>query len=133
MPAFTPIHIEPVFDCVHSDMARLAWKKSALEADFYCPEGLLRVSFSRAVVTRILDETFLSTEETHPITGLVPNHFAYEVEGAAFWDSQSFLITDHVYARDSEGFKHYSFITGWTCLDVISDVAPTFRVVPSEE
>jgi hypothetical protein len=67
----------------------------------------------------------LSTEtEDTPNEGLVSEHFAYRVEGSSFWRSQSeALKTVHAKAR------HYRFITGWTCLDVIADIAPVMTVV----
>jgi len=116
-----------------SDLITLAWEDRGIVADFIIPgdgEQVLRVHFDKTHIVRILDEMPLSTEseDTKP-EGLVSDHFAYVVEDSLFSKSQS------------EAFKilfnkarHYRFITGWTCLDVISDGEPiismTRRVSP---
>nr|AWM10898.1 hypothetical protein CIT39_01665 [Bradyrhizobium symbiodeficiens] len=66
----------------------------------------------------------LSTENLNtPSEGLVAEHFAYLVEDSRFWKSQSeALKLVHSNAR------HYRFVTGWTCLDVISDEKPVMIV-----
>ena len=85
----------------------------------------LRVQFARPEIIRILDEMPLSTEsEETPKVGLVPDHFAYRVEGALFWNSQAEALKI-VYPEA----QHYRFITGWTCIDVVSVAGPIFAVV----
>lgn len=78
-------------------------------------------------VLRALDDTHWSTEQEGPCYGIAPEHFAYTVEGARFWKAQSVLITDE--SGRSRQLQHYVFMTGWTCLDVISDQRPVFTLL----
>src|SRR4051794_33893268 len=110
-----------------SDLVTLTWEDQGISADFAIPGEALRaltVRFARTHVVRILDEMLLSTESADtPPEGLVPEHFAYLVEDSPYWKSQSeALKIVHSKAR------HYRFITGWTCLDVISDEEPIIMV-----
>lgn len=126
MPTYFPIDAPIAFQCVTSDMRTLLWQEGGIVADFYIPErdNVLRVRFERVHVVRVLDEMPLSTEnEPSPNEGLIPNHFAYRVEGALFWRSQS----EALFATRPDA-RHYQFVTGWTCLDVISDQAPSLTV-----
>ena len=86
---------------------------------------LLRVSFDRPCIIRVLDEMPLSTEKDDtPSEGLVPEHFAYVLEGAAFARLQSWA-----WKEANAPVKHYQFITGWACLDVLTSAAPVFATV----
>jgi hypothetical protein len=126
MARYFPIEAPEAFECVNSDMRSLSWRGRAIVADFDIPESdrVLRVQFDRVHVLRVLDEMPLSTEhEPSPSVGLISNHFAYRVEGALFWASQSQALYD-----TAPNAKHYRFITGWTCLDVIADTPPTLTV-----
>ena len=69
----------------------------------------------------------LTTEnEENAPHGLVPEHFAYLVEGSLFWKSQS-----ETFKIVFNKARHYRFITGSTCLDVISDATPNISVIKS--
>lgn len=72
----------------HSDLDNFQWAPDGISADFIMPDDeghLLRVSFDRPCIVRLLDEMSLSTEEDDtPINGLVPEHFAYRVVDALF-------------------------------------------------
>jgi hypothetical protein len=111
-----------------SDLINLVLKRGALLADFLIPgddQHVLRVQFESVEIIRTLDEMPLSTEtEATPKEGLLAEHFAYLVDGALFWHQQSdaFKIV-HAKAR------HFRFITGWTCLDVIAVGEPRLSVV----
>ncbi len=128
MPKYHPIEQPIAFKTSHSDLFNLVLKGGALVADFLIPGGerhALRVQFERVEITRTLDEMPLSTEaEDTPNDGLLAEHFAYLVDGALFWNQQSdaFRIV-HAKAR------HFRFITGWTCLDVIAAGEPRLSVV----
>nr|WP_246728192.1 hypothetical protein [Mesorhizobium japonicum] len=106
----------------------MRWTDDAVVADFIIPgdeHHALRVLFTNQVIIRILDEMPLNTEsESTPKEGLVPHHFAYRVEEATFetTQSQTWKFTQHP-------ATHYRFVTGWTCLDVLSAKEPTFQVV----
>jgi hypothetical protein len=127
MPTFRPIDSGLSMKCSLSTLERLLLDGDALEADFRIPEDAskrLRVTFPHVEMTRTLDEMPLSTEGTEKAVGLKPEHFAYEVEDAHFWRSQSDAF--RIAFKDA---KHYVFMTGWTCLDVISRHPPTFSIV----
>lgn len=84
----------------------------------------MTVRFDRQCLVRILDEMALSTEQDDtPTEGLIPEHFAYLVHGASFFQMQSM-----VWKSGWENVAHYRFITGWACLDVISSAYPTFEL-----
>jgi hypothetical protein len=105
----------------------LTWEDQGVSAAFAIPgdaSRALTVQFERTHVVRILDEMPLSTENADiPSEGLIAEHFAYLVEDSPFWKSQSeALKLVHSNAR------HYRFVTGWTCLDVISDEEPVMTV-----
>ncbi len=127
MPTFKPIDSGVSMKCSLSTLERLVLDGGALEADFFIPDDTtkrLRVTFPRVEITRTLDEMPLSTEEQEKWVGLKAEHFAYEVVDAHFWRSQS-----SAFKMAFKDLKHYVFITGWTCLDVISKEPPTFSIV----
>jgi hypothetical protein len=131
MPIFIPIDAGITMKTSPSTLDRLVLRglgsqRRPLNADFYIPEDenkRLRVTFPDVEITRTLDEMALSTEEPEKWVGLQPEHFAYEVRDAHFWRSQSAVL------KADKDLRHYVFITGWTCLDVISRHPPTFSIV----
>ena len=131
MPRYFPIEMKTEIKASASDMVTLYWRYGALVADFIIPQdnfSHLRVRFDRADIIRTLDEMPLSTEEHYSTNeGLVRDHLAYRVEDSLFWktQSESFKFTH----RD---VRHYRFITGNTCLDVIASVPPLITVVPAD-
>src|SRR5712671_529568 len=127
MPTFKPIDSGVSMKSSLSTLDRLVLHGHALEADFYIAEDAnkrLRVAFPRVEIARTLDEMPLSTEEPEKWVGLKAEHFAYEVVDAHFWRSQSPAFKIAV-----NNLMHYVFITGGTCLDVISRHPPTFCIV----
>jgi hypothetical protein len=129
VPKYIAIELSHPIKAVASDLIQLRWKKYALAADFIIPDDssiALRVEFDRVDVIRLLDEMPISTEhEETPNEGLIANHFAYVVQGASFWNQQS-----EAFKANLTTATHYRFITGWTCLDVITTREPRFAVVP---
>ncbi|QND50313.1 hypothetical protein HB780_22565 [Rhizobium lusitanum] len=69
----------------------------------------------------------LSTEDSAENVGLIPDHLAYTIEGSKFWNDQS-----EAFKSAYAGCKHYRFITGWNCIDVISMFAPSFAIADSQ-
>jgi hypothetical protein len=128
MPKYVPIDVTPNFKSSLSDLLDLQWSKEAISANFLIPDDenhVIRVHFEKALIVRILDEMPLSTEsDVTPNEGLKAEHFAYMVENALFWSSQSDALKA-VFPKA----RHYRFITGWTCLDVIANFEPDFAVV----
>jgi hypothetical protein len=103
------------------------WSTNGITAEFILPDDdahLLRVSFDKPCIVRILDEMPLSTEEDDtPNEGLVSEHFAYRLEGAAFARLQSSAW------KVSAPVTHYRFVTGCACMDVLTAATPVFVVV----
>jgi hypothetical protein len=128
MPIYTPIVVHPNIKASHSNLIELQWEKTTVVADFIIPDDsshALRIRFDRTEIIRILDEMPISTEyEETPNEGLVPENFAYIVEGTTFWKYQSETLK-----TVKKELRHYRFITGWTCLDVISKNEPTFSII----
>ena len=128
MPRYKPIAVDPEIQASLSDLLELKWRRNGLIADFRIPEidgSALRVSFERVEILRVLDEMPLSTEnESGANQGLVPEPFAYTVDDAAFWKSQSEALRSAI-----PHLRHFRFITGWACVDVISAHDPEFTVV----
>ncbi len=109
-----------------SNLDSLQWKDSTVQADFtFRPDDrkLIRVICEDVEIFRVLDEMPLSTENDTPNDGLVREHFAYRVEGARFFLSQSEALFLTV-----KSLHHYQFITGWTCLDIISKNQPIITI-----
>jgi hypothetical protein len=129
MPSYDPIDIGVPLQASLSDLAAFKWDSGHVTADFVLPGDdphLLRVSFDKPCIVRLLDEMPLSTEEDDtPNDGLVSEHFAYRLEGAAFGRLQSWA-----WKEMTGPVAHYRFITGWACMDVVSSAAPSFAVVP---
>jgi hypothetical protein len=114
-----------------SDLIAFRWQTNSIEADFIIPGDdahLMSVRFNSPCIVRLLDEMPLSTEENGSAnTGLVPEHFAYRVRNAAFESMQSIAW------KETSDPKHYQFVTGWACMDVISNAEPSFNVVPNRK
>ncbi|CAX17162.1 protein of unknown function (plasmid) [Methylorubrum extorquens DM4] len=83
------------------------------------------MSFDRPCIVRLLDEMSLSTEDDDaPSEGLIPENFAYRVEGAQFARIQS-----DAWKEIYKPVSHYLFVTGWGCMDVLSGGVPVFLLV----
>ncbi|MEC4590835.1 hypothetical protein VPG91_07540 [Nitrospirillum amazonense] len=129
MIKYYPLDIGIAFKANNSDLVNFHWETNRIWADFRLPgyEGsVIRVTFDNQCIVRIIDEMPLSTEsDPADWEGLIPDHFAYLVEGAAFMQMQSITW------KEITGARHYQFCTGWACLDVISAAEPTFEVLSS--
>ncbi|UPJ51285.1 hypothetical protein IVB30_08020 [Bradyrhizobium sp. 200] len=128
MPKYRPIEQPIAIETSLGDLTNLVLRIRALVADFSIPgedQRALRVEFESVEMIRILDEMALSTEaEDTPNEGLSAHHFAFLVDGARFWNQQSEAFK-MVFAKA----RHFRFITGWTCLDVIAAGEPKLTVV----
>ena len=127
LPKYYALEQPLIIQASGSNLIALTWKGSGINADFIIPgesETALRVHFKKTDIVRILDEFALSTEEDVEKSGLVSKHFAYLVEDSLFWKSQS-----EAFKIVSNKVRHYRFVTGWNCLDVISSVEPNMSVV----
>lgn len=130
MPIHYPIDIGVSLPASRSDLVGLHWSANGISADFAFPSDksrVLRVSFDRQCIVRLLDEMPLSTEDDDgPNEGLVADQLAYRIEGAMFARTQS-----STWKEAMGPVSHYQFVTGWGCMDVISSGKPSFAVVPS--
>lgn len=128
MPRYTPLDAGVLFKASRSDLVTFQWRTSGISADFSLPDNeghLLRVSFDRPCIVRLLDEMPLSTEEDEtPNAGLVAEHFAYRLDEARFACLQS-----EAWKEVNGPVGHYRFVTGWACMDVLSGGSPTFSIV----
>ena len=128
MPRYLPIPVTPTIRAGHSNLLQLQWTDRRIAAYFAVPEdnsAALRVQFQRVEIIRIIEEMPISTEpEETANEGLIANHFAYIVEGASLWNRQSEAFKT-VYKET----KHYRFLTGFDCLDVIAFDQPAFDLV----
>ena len=128
VPRYDPLDIGVPFKASRSDLVAFEWRIDGIVADFLLPgedARRLRVAFDSPCIVRILDELPLSTEDDDtPNEGLAPDHFAYRLTGARFARLQSQAWKD-VFGP----VAHYQFVTGDTCLDVLSGGAPSFSVV----
>jgi hypothetical protein len=128
MPQYFPIAVDPKIKASASNLLTVDFQVTEVTATFIIPDdpkGALKIQFRNQCIVRLVDEMPLSTEmDDSPPQGLVSEHFAYRVEGALFWRTQS-----EAFKAAFETALHYRFITGWTCMDVISAAEPHFTVV----
>ena len=127
MPRYSPIEIPISLAASASDLFAFRWETGGVAADFLLPDDdgrVIRVTFDKPCIIRILDEVPLSTENDGQSDGLVPNHFAHRVEALAFVDAQS-----EAWKLVNAPVPHYRFITGWACMDVLSSGQPSFTVI----
>ena len=128
MPTYEPIKVCVAIQASRSGLIAFEWRTNGITADFIVPDDeklALRVTFDRQCIVRLLDEMPLSTEDDlTPTRGLVSDHFAYRLEGAAFAQAQS-----DAWKTVNAPATHYQFVTGWACMDVLSASVPIFEVV----
>ena len=108
-----------------ADLLSFDWLRETATFATSDDDRLLEVSFLGSdVIVRMLDDFPLSPESgPDDWVGLIPHHFAYRVEGDPFFKAQSGAWREVVGSP-----KHYRFLTGSGCLDVISSGVPTFRL-----
>jgi len=129
VPVYYPVQTPVELRASESDMLEFHWTSRGVIADFVIPSDptqALRVTFDKQCIVRLLDEMPLSTEsDQEPNQGQVAEHFAYRVEKSAFEAAQS-----EAWKFGFRPVSHWRFITGWTCLDVLSGASPLFSIAP---
>jgi hypothetical protein len=129
MIKYEPVDVGASFDLCSSTLENFVWDHHSVVADFLIPNDenhVLRAVFHGSCIVRLLDEMALSTEDDDgDAEGLVPDTLCYRVEGAAFSRAQS-----ETWKSVCGPAVHYRFITGWTCMDVLTGATPRFGVVP---
>jgi hypothetical protein len=89
--------------------------------------GFVRITFPHVDIFRVIDDVQLPLEESDRLrVGHVTNHFAYLIEGSPFWAAQR-----EVFEAVLPGSAHHRFVTGGSCLDVISREQPEISCVPA--
>ncbi len=88
---------------------------------------ILLIEFDNALVVRVLDEMWSSTE-TDPVRWRsIEGSFARIIEGSEYPTGSDYLKWIHPEA------KHYAFVTGDDCVDVISLDPPRAKLIAVEE
>lgn len=125
MPDYEPIDIAGDVDCLEIDLISFSWGDKI--ATFSLPgQRALRILFSGDVIVRMLDEFALSTEDTPSERhGLIGHHFAYRVSGDPFVDIQSRIWLENEALAPC---RHYRFVTGSGCLDVLAHIEPEWQI-----
>ena len=83
MPRYIPIDTSVPLQASLSDLASFHWNANGIVADFVLPDDeahLLRVSFDRQCIVRILDEMPLSTEQDDTPKGVGKDSFQKPID-----------------------------------------------------
>ena len=88
---------------------------------------ILLIEFENALVTRVLDEMWSSTETDPARWRGVDGSFARIIEGSEYPTGSDYLKRIHSDA------KHYEFITDSDCVDVIALDSPRAKLIEVEE
>jgi len=128
MIRYHPIESGVKWDSSLAELRTFDWQSGIAEWDAPGEKPVIvAVQFRGQIIARILDDFALSTE-TNPENweGLEKDHFAYWVEGDAFHENQS-----PTWLEVEGPTKHYRFLTGNGCLDVIAACPPAFSINPT--
>jgi hypothetical protein len=134
MPIFKPIFTGLTIRQDSCDLVDLNWQgPGRLSADFltFSDQGekssMVRVTFDRCVLARIIEEFVYSLDGDEPATGIHTAGFAYAVEGCPLLDSH--CLPDVIQAASLNELRQFDFISLNTCLQVISNKSPHFQLV----
>lgn len=123
LPRYIPLEVKPIASALDWDLARVLWAPVNLYAEFLlAPKNLrLRINFPKVTVYRVIDDLEMLDSEYDANVGIEYRHFGYQVEGAAFWRDN----INHI-KRVGSPQAHYRYITGNSCVDVISVYEPHY-------
>ncbi len=131
LPIYIPIEVGPDVRATSTDILDFNWSESSVSFSLSMSgdeHKAVSVRFRGQCIVRLLDEMALSTEDDDsPNQGLVSEHVAYRMEGARFWRNQS-----EAFKMVYPTARHYRFVTGGTCLDVISGAEPSVVIEQRE-
>lgn len=88
---------------------------------------ILLIEFDNALVARVLDEMWSSTETDPARWRGVDGSFARIIEGSEYPSGSEYLKAIHSDA------KHYEFVTDSDCVDVIALGSPRAKLIEVEE
>jgi len=132
MPVFKPIFTGLAIRQDSCDLIDLNWQSPArLCADFSTfsdqseKSSIVRVTFDRCVLARIVEEFVYSLDGDEPDIGIQTSGFAYTVEGSPFLNS----LPEAIQASHLNELRQFDFISLNTCLQVISNKPPHFQLV----
>jgi len=120
--ASSAIHVSTV--CLMescNDRLNLFWELEGAD------KPILLIEFDNALVARVLDETWNSTETDSNRWRGIDGSFARVIEGSEYPTSPDLLKTIH---RDA---KHYAFVTSDDCVDVIALGPPRAKLIEVDE
>ena len=103
------------------DHLNLFWQLEGAE------KPMLLIEFNNALVARVLDEIWHSTETHHERWKGIDGSFARVIEGSEYPTALDLLKTIHPNA------KHYAFFTDEDCVDVIALDPPRARLIEVDE
>lgn len=126
MPKYTALKASGEFSAFDLELSRSLWTTgtSFIEYTHQATNALLRVTFKKAEIIRIVDDLALLDEEDDSTEGVGPKFFGYSVVGAAFWKANAATI-----AKSEKPMTHYRFITLNSSVDIIASSAPHFRTL----
>ncbi len=104
-----------------NDCLNLFWELDGAD------KPILLIEFDKALVARVLDETWNSTETDSGRWKGIDGSFARVIEGSEYPTSPDLLKTIHPNAT------HYAFVTGDDCVDVIALDPPRAKLIEVEE
>lgn len=104
-----------------NDCLNLFWELEGAD------KPILLIEFDNALVSRVLDEMWHSTETDSKRWRGIDGSFARVIEGSEYPTDPDLLNTIHPDA------KRYAFVTGDDCVDVIALDAPRAKLIEAEE
>jgi hypothetical protein len=104
-----------------NDYLNLFWELEGAD------KPILLIEFDNALVSRVLDEMWNSTETDSIRWKGIDGSFARVIEGSEYPTSLDLLKTIHPDA------KHYAFVTSDDCVDVIALHPPRAKLIEVEE
>ena len=104
-----------------NDCLNLFWELEGAD------KPILLIEFDSALVSRVLDEMWNSTETDSKRWKGIDGSFARVIEGSEYPTDPDLLNTIHPDA------KHYAFVTGDDCVDVIALDPPRAKLIEVEE
>jgi hypothetical protein len=104
-----------------NDCLNLFWELEGAD------KPILLIEFDHALVSRVLDETWNSTETDSNRWRGIDGSFARVIEGSEYPTHPDLLKTIHPDA------KHYAFVTSDDCVDVIALDPPRAKLIEVEE
>ena len=121
MPSYTPIQVPVAAEIPDVSLLVSGWKAGTFFVDLEVGKQTVRASFRDPFSSRILTNVRIERLEAGEHQGLRRRYFAYSVLGADFWYEHFNAMIDPV--------RHFRFVAGVNCVDVLSKETPVILVV----